>query len=161
MDDENNIGPTRGEIDQKNRDRLVGLCNRHGLFIPQRDFDKWRPTVETTGEVDGFWHLGQLRCIATDGLQAWFLRVDGQPWIGHVGNFHWDEKVVSYVPYINEFGERRFFKSVKDRGAPSAFFGMPKVYRPRVAAGVERKKQRLSAQDRAAKLLEKLTKGTK
>jgi hypothetical protein len=116
----------RDEANRKNRALLVRLCNKHGLFIPQRDFDKWRPTVETTGEVEGFWHLGQLRCIATDGLQAWFLTIDDCPWIGHIGNFVWD-------------GE-------KGRGAPPVRFSVETARAP--------KKQRLSPAAKLLKKLQ-------
>lgn len=112
----------RDEVIRANSDELSAVLARHpSIFIPRRDMDKWRPTVETTGSVDGFYHLGSMTCIATDGLQAWFILDDGSTWIGHVGNFHWDVPVVSFVPYIDEHGQERFFKSVKDQGAPSAF----------------------------------------
>jgi|SRR5882724_11474660 len=112
----------RDEVSRVNRDQLSAVLARHAdIYISRREMDKWRPTVKTTGSVDGFYHLGTMTCVATDGLQAWFVLDSGKAWIGHVGHFHWDVPVISFVPYIDEHGNEKFFKSVKDQGAPSAF----------------------------------------
>lgn len=110
----------RDEVARLNRDSLSALIEQHKLYISQRDIDRWRPTVPTSGTIDGFYDLGEMVCIATDGLQAYFLLPSGQPFIGHVQMFHWDVPVVSMVPYVDESGQVRFFKSVKDQGAPAA-----------------------------------------
>lgn len=112
----------RDEVIRANSDELSRLLSVHGdIYIPRKDQDKWRPTVPTSGTVDGFYHLGSLTCVATDGLQGWFIQDNGRAWLAHVEHFHWDVPVVSFVPYIDEHGQERFFKSVKDQGAPSAF----------------------------------------
>lgn len=112
----------RDEVSRLNRDGILSLIELHKLFIPRRDMDRWRPTVPTSGTIDGFFDLGDMLCIATDGLQAYFILPDGRPWLGHVQMFHWTEPVVSMVPYIDEHGQQRFFKSVKDQGAPAALY---------------------------------------
>jgi len=96
-----------------------------------------------------------MTCIATDGLQAQFVLDDGKTiWVGHVGNFHWDVPVISYVPYIDEHGEEKFFKSVKDQGAPSAFARRrPKERKPR------EKKKKVSLIDQALNALMRLNNG--
>lgn len=144
----------RAKVDQENRDALAKLSLKYSLYIPQRDYDKWRPTVETSGTIAGLWHLGDLRCIATDGLQAYFLRVDNSLFIGHVQHFEWDVPVVSMVPYRKEDGEIGWFKSVKDHGAPAALFRKePK------AKAAKPKKPKLSLAEKALKVLQKALKG--
>jgi hypothetical protein len=95
---------------------------QHGITIPASQIDKWRPTTPTDGVVNGFEHLGDLTCIMTDGMQAYYITVFNKPWLGHIANFRWYEEVVSYVPYLLPNGEQRFFKSVKDSGAPPALY---------------------------------------
>lgn len=109
----------RDNVAKLNRDSLFRLIEQYKLYIPQRDLDRWRPTVPTLGTIDGFYDLGDMTCVATDGLQAYFVMADGRPWLGHVQMFHWAEPVVSMVPYYKD-GETKFFKSVKDQGAPAA-----------------------------------------
>jgi hypothetical protein len=107
---------------------LFALIELHQLFIPRRDIDRWRPTAPTDGTVDGFSDLGTMTCIATDGLRAFYILPDGRTWLGHVQCFHWDVPIITMVPYVDEQGRRRFFKSVKDKGAPSALYRTtPKV----------------------------------
>lgn len=141
----------RDEVIRANSDELSRLLGQHGdIYISRKDQDKWRPTVPTSGTVDGFYHLGSMTCIATDGLQAWFLLDSGRAWIGHVMNFHWDVPIISFVPYIDEHGQEKFFKSVKDQGAPSAFARRkPKDRVPR------EKKEKVSIIDRAINALMK------
>lgn len=129
----------RDEVTRKNGDALSALTAKHRLFIPQRDFARWRPTVPTSGTIDGFYDLGSLTCIATDGLQAWFLREgDLPPMIGHVHWFRWDVPVVRMVPYVKSTGEMGYFKSVKDCGTPSALFSKQAKPRQRTAASKKR-----------------------
>lgn len=121
----------RDEVQRKNSNALSELVRLHALSISNRDFDRWRPTVPTSGYIDGFFDLGNLTCVATDGLQAWFTREsDERPHIGHVQFFRWDVPVIKMVPYMKPSGEVGFFKSVKDQGAPSALYGMPPRARP-------------------------------
>lgn len=110
----------RDDTDRLNRRRLVALMLEHNITIPAKQYDKWRPTQEKTGYIDGV--SGGLTIIMTDGLQGYFLRPDREPLIGHVQHFHWDVPNVSYVPYFNEFGEKKFFKQETDSGAPPAYF---------------------------------------
>lgn len=118
----------RDEVARLNSNALSALIQQHKLFIPQRDFDRWRPTIPTSGTVDGFFDLGNMLCVATDGLQAWFILEGRPPHLGHVQCFRWDVPVVRMVPFIKPTGETGFFKSVKDHGAPSALFGLtPKI----------------------------------
>jgi hypothetical protein len=80
----------RDEVDRQNRDALIALVAKHGLWIGRKEFDKWRPTTPTAGEIDGFFEVfPTMTCIATDGVQAWFLLPNGDALIGHVKNFHW------------------------------------------------------------------------
>lgn len=125
----------RDEVVRKNTDALSALIAQHKLFISQRDFDRWRPTVPTSGTIDGFFDLGNMTCIATNGLQAWFLREGNcPPFLGHVQCFHWDVPVVRMVPYLKPTGETGFFKSVKDQGAPTALYSVQRPQRQRTAA---------------------------
>lgn len=137
----------RDEVARKNSDLLSVLVAKHSLFIPQRDFDRWRPTVETSGSIGGFFDLGNMTCIATDGLQAWFLLESNRPpFLGHVQHFHWDVPVVRMVPYVKANGEQGFFKSVKDCSAPSAMFGLPpkpRILKEKPARSPMRRKSKL------------------
>lgn len=138
----------RAEVERQNRQALSQLAGKYRLWIPQRDYDKWRPTVETTGTIAGLWHLGDLRCIATDGLQAHFVRVDGSIFTGHVQHFKWDVAVESMVPYTKEDGSIGWFKSIKDSGAPAALYR--KTPQPRPAREA---KPKLSLAEKALKVL--------
>lgn len=118
----------RDNTDVLNRRRLVELMSEHNITIPAKQFDKWRPTEVKTGRIEGV--SDGLTCIMTDGLLGYFLREDKQPLYGHVEWFKWDIPEVSYIPYINEHGEERFFKQVKDQGCPSAYFKRPRKLSP-------------------------------
>lgn len=133
----------RDEVARKNAAALSLLVRDHSLFISHRDFDRWRPTVATSGMIDGFYDLGTLTCVATDGLQAWFLREAGErPWFGHVQFFKWDVPVVRMVPYTRADGSQGMFKSVKEQGAPSALYGRtPKVRAHRETASKKKKEK--------------------
>lgn len=148
----------RDEVAWKNANALSELVRLHALSISNRDFDRWRPTVPTSGYIDGFFDLGNLTCVATDGLQAWFLReADERPHVGHVQFFRWDVPVIKMVPYVKPTGEVGFFKSVKDQGAPSALYGMPP--RPKVATTNgprKRKKVKSAEEQRRRQILEEL-----
>lgn len=144
----------RAEVDQMNRDALAKLALKWNLFIPQKDYDKWRPTVETSGTIAGLYHLGDLTCIATDGLQAFFVDTNGCIFTGHIQHFEWDVPVVSMVPYHKEDGTTGWFKSVKDHGAPAALFR--KEPKPRVA---KPKKPKLSLAEKALNVLKKALQG--
>lgn len=136
----------RDDIAKLNRDGMISLIELHKLFIPRRDMDRWRPTVPTSGTIDGYFDLGDMLCIATDGLQAYFILPDGRPWLGHVQMFHWNEPVVSYVPYMDEHGNEKFFKSVKDQGAPSALYRKtpkPKKIREKVKRAHKKSKRQI------------------
>lgn len=119
----------RDGTDVKNRRALVELMLKHGITIPAREFDKWRPTVEKTGSIAGV--ADGLMCIMTDGLLGYFLREDREPLYGHIQHFKWDIPDVSYIPYWNEQGEKKFFKQVRDQGAPPPLFKRP----PKLVAG--------------------------
>jgi hypothetical protein len=127
----------RDETDALNRQRMVELMLRHNITIPTREFDKWRPTVETTGRIEGI--ADGLMCIMTNGLLGYFLRHDGGTLYGHMAHFKWDTAVVSYIPYLTEQGEEKFFKSEKQSGVPSAFYKRtPKERAPRVRKAPKR-----------------------
>jgi hypothetical protein len=128
--------PGIAEADQQNRQLLVRLMLEYNITIPAKQFDKWRPTERKTGRIPGV--SEGLTCIMTDGLLGFFIREGKQPLYGHVGWFRWDEPDVSYVKYIDEHGEEKFFKQVKQEGAPSAYFKRPS--RPREA---REKKQKI------------------
>lgn len=113
------------EADRKNRRRLVELMLQHNITLPARSFDKWRPTAEKTGRIDGV--SDGLTCIMTDGLLAYFIREGREPLYGHVAWFKWDDPETSYVPYQKEDGSTGFFKVVRDTGAPSPYFRFEKV----------------------------------
>lgn len=113
----------RDNTDHLNRRRLVELMGIHNITLPAKQFDKWRPTEEKTGRIDGV--SDGLTCIMTDGLQGYFVREDREPLIGHVQWFKWDVPNVSYIPYYNEQGEKKFFKQETDSGAPPPYFKRP------------------------------------
>jgi hypothetical protein len=127
----------RDEVRRLNSDGLSKLQAEYGtIYIPWREYAKWRPTQPTSGLIDGLEHLGELTCLCTDGLQAWFERQNGDVFLGHVGNFRWSEPVISYVPYVDDHGRERFFKSIKDSGAPSTLYRLlarPKTPREKKA----------------------------
>jgi hypothetical protein len=110
---------SRDTADVQNRRKLVELMRDYNITIPAKQFDKWRPTEVKTGRIDGV--SDGLTCIMTDGMLGYFLREDKLPLYGHVEWFKWDVPEVSYIPYIDEHGQERFFKQVKDQGAPSAW----------------------------------------
>lgn len=127
----------RDETDRLNRQRMVDLMLKHNITIASRDFDKWRPTVETTGRIEGV--SDGLTCIMTNGLLGYFLREDREPLYGHMMHFMWDTAVVSYIPYLTEQGEERYFKSEKDQGVPSAYYRRtPKPKTPKVKKAAKR-----------------------
>lgn len=112
---------------QRNRQGFVLLLQRYpGIVIPQKSFDEWRACEVTAGYIRGLEHLGILDCLATDGLQGLFVNMIGEPMLGHVECFDWNEPVVSYVPYIKPSGEVGYFKSVKDHGAPGSLHKVPR-----------------------------------
>lgn len=119
--------PGIAATDAENRRSLVELMLEHGITIPQKQWDKWRPTEQKTGMIPGV-GIG-LRCIMTDGLQAYFVRGDKPPMLGHVDWFKWDEPNVSFVPYYDESGQKKFFKVVTDSGAPPSLHKRPKKER--------------------------------
>ena len=145
--------PEVAETDRQNRRALVELMLEHNITIPAKQFDKWRPTVRKTGRIDGV--SNGLTCIATDGLQGYFLRQDREPLIGHVHWFKWDEPDVSYVPYIDEHGQKKFFKQVTDHGAPGALFKRPRKEREDSESKVKKVREPMTTAV-ALKLLEKL-----
>lgn len=110
----------RDDTDKLNRQRMVELMLEHNITIPAKQFDKWRPTEEKTGHIAGV--ANGLKIIMTDGLLGYFIRGDREPLYGHVQHFKWDEPNISFVPYIDEHGEQKFFKQVKDSGAPPALY---------------------------------------
>ena len=121
----------RDETDALNRNRMVELMLRHNITIPTREFDKWRPTVETTGRIEGV--ADGLMCIMTNGLLGYFLRAEGSPLYGHMAHFMWDTPVVSYIPYLTPEGEEKYFKQEKNQGVPGAFYKRtPKDKPPKV-----------------------------
>lgn len=125
------------DVDRKNRQRLVELMLTHNITIPARDFDKWRPTTLTRGRIEGV--CDGLMCIMTNGLLGYFLRGDKDPLYGHMSHFMWDTPVVSYIPYLTEQGEQRYFKSEKDQGVPSTYFRKePKPKPPKVKKAPKR-----------------------
>lgn len=125
------------DVDRKNRQRLVELMLTHNITIPARDFDKWRPTVETTGQIEGV--SDGLMCIMTNGLLGYFLRPDKDPLYGHMSHFMWDTPVVSFIPYLTEQGEERYFKQEKAQGVPSTYFRKePKPKQPKVKKAPKR-----------------------
>jgi hypothetical protein len=125
------------DVDRKNRQRLVELMLTHNITIPARDFDKWRPTTLTRGRIEGV--ADGLTCIMTNGLLGYFLRDEGEPLYGHMSHFMWDTPVVSYIPYLTEQGEERYFKSEKDQGVPSTYFRKePKPKPPKVKKAPKR-----------------------
>lgn len=119
------------DTDNANRESLFRLIAQYDLHINRRDLDRWRPTIPTQGTIDGFFDLGTMTCVATDGIQAWFLLIDQRPHIGHVQFFHWDNPVVTMVPYLKPSGEVGYFKSVKDQGAPGPLHKRPREHKPR------------------------------
>jgi hypothetical protein len=125
-EDERRKVQDRDETDAMNKRRMVELMLQHNITIPAKQFDKWRPTVEKTGRISGV--SDGLTCIMTDGLQGYFIREEREPLIGHVEWFEWDEPDVSYIPYIDEHGQKKFFKQVKDKGAPGPYW--KRAYRP-------------------------------
>ena len=127
----------RDETDRLNRQRMVDLMLKHNITIPTRDFDKWRPTTLTRGRIEGV--ADGLECIMTNGLLWYFLRDSAEPLYGHMAHFMWDTPVVSYIPYLTEQGEERYFKSEKDQGVPSAYYKRtPKPKQPKVKKAAKR-----------------------
>lgn len=156
--DEQKVTQDKDEADAKNRERLVKLMLRYNITIPAREIDKWRPTVEKTGNIPGV--SDGLTCIATNGLLAYFTRPDREPLYGHVHWFHWDTPDISYIPFVNEHGELRYFKSIKDVGAPSAWAKPPPKAKPpstpkASATGLPKKITLLNATSLVDKLIEK------
>lgn len=147
----------RDDTAWENAKALSKLMEQHHLFIPARDYPKWRPTVPTAGVVDGFYReaspFSVMTCIATDGILAYFLLADDSTWIGHVGHFRWNEEVVSMVPYLKN-GEVRYFKSVKDCGAPAALF--KKTPPPRAESTKKAKPKKAKAKTKRQQLLEEI-----
>jgi hypothetical protein len=86
-------------------------------------FDQWRPPC-LTGQIEGI--ADGLTCIMTNGLLGYFLRHEGGTLYGHVTHFKWVTAVESMIPYYNEKGEKKYFKSIKDQGAPSALHCLAK-----------------------------------
>lgn len=131
----------RASVSDANYNSLIRLMSEHGFTLPARQMPKWRPTVATRGTIPGIDR--DVICIATDGILGIFIDGTGQdlpPLDGHVKHFSWTTPIETMVPYIDSEGRQRFFKQVRDSGAPSALHSMPK--RPRPANGTSPAKSR-------------------
>lgn len=112
----------RDIVDGRNRAAMSMLMGQHGITIPLSQIDNWRPTTPTDGVVDGFEHLGDLTCIMTDGMQAYYITVFNTVWLGHIQQFRWFEETITHVPYLTPEGEEKTFKRVQNSGAPPALY---------------------------------------
>jgi hypothetical protein len=128
----------RDETERRNGVALLEVMEKYGLTLPAREFATWRPTQPTDGRIEGI--ADGITCLATNGILGFFVSEWREPFIGHVQYFMWDTPVVSYVPFVNEHGEEKFFKSVKDHGAPAALHR--REQRPRERTSKARKKTR-------------------
>jgi hypothetical protein len=132
-----------GDEVQENANALLGLLAQHpAIHVRFTDLDKWRPVVPTAGTLRGLEHLGEVTCVCTDGVLAWFLREDGWPFHGHVGWFNWTTAITAMVPYRKADGSMGYFKQVRDSGAPSALHGKPKAHREPKASVKPKSKSR-------------------
>jgi hypothetical protein len=103
----------REEVAALNRQRMVHLMLKYGITIHAREFDKWRPTEETSGRIMGI--EDGLTCIMTNGLLGYFVRQDGSVEVGHVDWFVWD------TTGVNDEGE------LTKKGAPPTFYRAAKT----------------------------------
>lgn len=124
-------------VQNLNEQGMVKVMEQTKLTLHGRNQSKWRPTVPTEGLIEGLEHLGELTCVATDGLLGWFTNAVGETREYHVQFFKWTNPVISMVPYFDAATrQHKFFKSVKDQGAPGARYRMS----PKVREVKERKK---------------------
>jgi hypothetical protein len=98
----------REEVAALNRQRMVHLMLKYGITIHAREFDKWRPTEETSGRIAGI--EDGLTCIMTNGLLGYFVRQDESVEVGHVDWFIWD------TSGVNDDGE------LTKKGAPPTYY---------------------------------------
>lgn len=76
----------REEVENNNRKALVGLMQEYRITISVKDFDDWRPTQRTAGDLVGLGGVGSVKIVATNGVLAWFVR-DAVCLLGHKANF--------------------------------------------------------------------------
>lgn len=142
MNDSEKHASEGARIRQANSDALVRLMREHRFTLPQRTWDKWRPCVPTKGVVVGVVDRDVV-CVATDGVLGMFVDERGEwPVLdGHVQWFKWQTPIVTMVPYMKD-GKRRFFKQVKDSGAPATLFGRAKIARTETTSATKPKSPR-------------------
>lgn len=147
----------RETVAQKNRQALCDLLDTYGVCLPQKHFDKWRPTQPTAGFINGLWHLGELMCVATDGILGLFVNSVDNAEQYHVTHFMWATDVMIEHPYRDALtGREKVFVEVRGDGAPPPLFSLPKQLRPKVAkrsAGTSRKTKEKSARQLALEAL--------
>jgi hypothetical protein len=78
----------RALVALQNYNALIGLMQQYNILIPARTMALWRPTVHTTGYIDGV--REGLTIVATDGLLGWYITHDEQAWCGHIAQFSGD-----------------------------------------------------------------------
>lgn len=132
----------------------------HRFTLPLREFEKWRPTIPTIGSIPGVAER-EMTCVATNGILGIFVQDGFAPLYGHVQHFRWLVPVITMVPYIKD-GQQRFFKQVKDHGAPSILHGKPKTSTRSGEKAVRTKKAKTSPPKMSVELaLEVLKKALK
>lgn len=75
----------RAEVALDNRNEMIRLMGQYGFLIPAKRLPFWRPTVRSSGDIDGVREA--LTIIATDGLLAYFLTFEDEVWCGHIQHF--------------------------------------------------------------------------
>lgn len=126
----------RDSVAQANRDGLIAVLNETGMLIASADFNKWRPTQRTAGNIPGM-PVG-VTCVATDGNLGIFVPKAteghnlGSAFLGHVHRFEW-------IKSESEEGPNWV------TGAPPPLFSMPSAPKPAAKPKGPTKKQRRAA----------------
>ncbi len=126
----------RARVRQLNSDAMVAVLNETGMTLPAHTLREWRPTTRVTGYVNGI-TVGNVWCLATNGLLGLFTYWNGVAFLGHIKNFVWTE------PVVTMFG-------VRASGAPAALYtGSTGSTLAQVRKGPkrEKKKSRLTVLD--------------
>lgn len=133
----------REEVARKNRDALFSVIHSTGVFLTL--LDDWRPTIETSGHIDGWNH--PFTCLATNGLLGIFVDDQNNAELRHVGNFHWDKPLTITI----EDSSGNEVTRVMRQGPPPTRYSSQRKTKPAAP-------KRLSASERALKLLQDLKK---
>lgn len=115
----------RNEVDQANRNALVERMKQYNFIIAPKQFDKWRPTKMTEGEITG---ITGCVIIATDGNLGMFRvrrNSEAKPIempvettysiiLGHIGHFTGKVETLFSLPKPTR-SEASLKKAVKPR----------------------------------------------